>query len=184
MNKCTQLLPFVQDLFDDPDDRPERLPRLSPGSLKARSPRLSEIAREMAGNEAANYKVIQRFLEETDPQEVLLRLFREEAPFVIGDPTEMPRPQAKKTEYVGHLERWRDQGLLADDAWPRRIMDGRSRVVLWITLPGRSTRMRLLAINITLRPLRRSKNCWESGLWCWIGSSATWNCSKTWFWKG
>ena len=32
-----------------------------------------------------------------------MRLFREEAPFVIGDPTEMPRPQAKKTEYVGTL---------------------------------------------------------------------------------
>jgi hypothetical protein len=57
----------------------------------------------MAGKEAANYKAIQRFLEETDPREVLLRLFREEAPFVIGDPTEMPRPQAKRTEYVGTL---------------------------------------------------------------------------------
>jgi len=32
-----------------------------------------------------------------------LRLFREAAPFVVGDPTEMPRPQAKKTEYVGTL---------------------------------------------------------------------------------
>jgi hypothetical protein len=57
----------------------------------------------MSGKEAANYKTIQRFLEGTDPQEVLLRLFREEAPFVIGDPTEMPRPQAKRTEYVGTL---------------------------------------------------------------------------------
>jgi len=32
-----------------------------------------------------------------------LRMFREDASFVIGDPTEMPRPQAKKTEYVGTL---------------------------------------------------------------------------------
>jgi hypothetical protein len=38
-----------------------------------------------------------------DPQDALLRLFQEEASFVIGDPTEMPRPQAKKTEYVGTL---------------------------------------------------------------------------------
>jgi hypothetical protein len=47
--------------------------------------------------------MIQRFLENSDPQTALLRLFREEAPFVIGDVTEMPRPQAKKTEYVGTL---------------------------------------------------------------------------------
>ena len=33
----------------------------------------------------------------------LLRLYREEAPFLIGDPTEMPRPDAKKTDYVGTL---------------------------------------------------------------------------------
>jgi hypothetical protein len=32
-----------------------------------------------------------------------LRLFREEAAFVIGDPTEMPRPQARRTEYEGTL---------------------------------------------------------------------------------
>jgi hypothetical protein len=73
------------------------------GILKARSPRLSEIARAMKGNEAANYKVIQRFLEAHDPREVLLRLFREQASFVIGDPTEMPRPRARHTEYVGTL---------------------------------------------------------------------------------
>ena len=57
----------------------------------------------MEGNEAANYKAIQRFLEVTDLQEVLLRLYREESPFMIGDPTEMHRPQAKKTDYVGKL---------------------------------------------------------------------------------
>jgi hypothetical protein len=33
----------------------------------------------------------------------LLRLYQEEAPFLIGDPTEMPRPEASKTEYVGTL---------------------------------------------------------------------------------
>jgi len=102
MNKCTQLLPFMQELFDDPATA-RKAAEIAGGILKARSPRLSEIAREMAGKEAANYKAIQRFLEETDPREVLLRLFREEAPFVIGDPTEMPRPQAKRTEYVGTL---------------------------------------------------------------------------------
>jgi hypothetical protein len=57
----------------------------------------------MVGKEDRNYKCIQRFLEKTSPQETLLRLFQESASFVIGDPTEMPRPQAKKTDYVGTL---------------------------------------------------------------------------------
>ena len=45
--------------------------RIGEGILKARSPRLSEIARGMSGNEAANYKAIQRFLEQTDPRDGL-----------------------------------------------------------------------------------------------------------------
>ncbi len=102
MNKCTQLLPFLQTLFDDPRVA-WKAARIAAAIMEARSPRLSDIAREMKGNEAANYKAIQRFLEGTDPQEVLLRMFQEKASFVIGDPTEMPRPQAKKTEYVGTL---------------------------------------------------------------------------------
>jgi len=102
MYKCTQLLPFLQTLFDDPDAA-RKGSRIAAGIMQGRSPRLSDIAREMPGNEAANYKMIQRFLESIDPQTALLRMFREEAPFVLGDPTEMPRPQAKKTEYVGTL---------------------------------------------------------------------------------
>jgi len=57
----------------------------------------------MRGKEDRNYKYIQRFLEKTKPQESLLRLFQKNASFVIGDPTEMPRPQAKKTDYIGTL---------------------------------------------------------------------------------
>lgn len=102
MFKCTQLLPFLQTLFDDPDAA-QKGSRIAAGIMQGRSPRLSDIAREMPGSEAANYKMIQRFLESIDPQTALVRMFREEAPFVIGDPTEMPRPQAKKTEYVGTL---------------------------------------------------------------------------------
>jgi hypothetical protein len=102
MDKCNQLLPFVRDLFDDTGVA-WKAARIIGGILKGRSPRLSDISRAMQGNEAANYKCVQRFLDSCDLQEVLLRLYREEAPFVIGDPTEMPRPQAKKTEYVGTL---------------------------------------------------------------------------------
>lgn len=102
MYKCTQFLPFLQTLFDDPETA-QKASRITAGIMQGRSPRLSDISREMGGHETANYKMIQRFLENSDPQTALLRLFREEAPFVIGDPTEMPRPQAKKTEYVGTL---------------------------------------------------------------------------------
>lgn len=102
MDKCTQYAPFLQTLLDDPETARKARP-ITTGSMQGRSPRLSDIAREMTGNETANYKRIQRFLESSDPQTARLRLFREEAPFVIGDPTEMPRPQAKKTEYVGTL---------------------------------------------------------------------------------
>ena len=102
MNKFTQLLPFVQDISDDSAGA-WKAARIAAGILEARSPRMSGITREMGGNEVANYKCIQRFLEANDPREVLLRMFREDAPFVIGDPTEMPRPQARKTEYVGTL---------------------------------------------------------------------------------
>lgn len=102
MIKCTQILPFLQPLFDNRATA-LKASRITVGIIRGRSPRISDIAREMSGNEDANYKMIQRFLESIDPQAVLLRMFREDAPFVIGDPTEMPRPQAKKTEYVGTL---------------------------------------------------------------------------------
>lgn len=102
MFKCTQFLPFLQTIFDD-QEIAWKACRITTGIMQGRSPRLSDIAREMTGNETANYKMIQRFLEGIDPQAALLRLFREDSPFVIGDPTEMPRPQAKKTEYVGTL---------------------------------------------------------------------------------
>jgi Transposase DDE domain len=102
MNKFTHLLRFVGYLFDEEKTARKATPIIE-GILKARSPRLSDIAREMAGGEEKNYKCIQRFLKSTTPQETLLRLFQESASFVIGDPTEMPRPQAKQTDYVGTL---------------------------------------------------------------------------------
>jgi len=102
MNKFIHLSRFVRYLFDR-TDMADKATRVVEGILKARSPRLSDIAREMRGSEAAGYKQIQRLLKQVDPREILLRLFQSEAPFVIGDPTEMPRPHAKATEYVGTL---------------------------------------------------------------------------------
>ncbi|HSG44151.1 MAG TPA: hypothetical protein VLA72_13435, partial [Anaerolineales bacterium] len=83
---------------------------ITAGILQARSCRLSDIAREMAGSEAANYKCIQRFVAQTVLKPNLLRLYQEEAPFLIGDPTEMPRPEAQKTDYVGTLSDGKTSG--------------------------------------------------------------------------
>jgi hypothetical protein len=49
MDKCTQLLPFVQDLFDD-RVAAQKATQIVNGILKAHSPRLSEIARAMRGS--------------------------------------------------------------------------------------------------------------------------------------
>jgi hypothetical protein len=102
MNKFTHLCEFLGDLFDDDRDL-EKAQAITSGILKAGSCRMSEIAREMEGSECANYKCIQRFVRKQVLKSNLLRLFQEEASFLIGDPTEMPRPEARKTEYVGTL---------------------------------------------------------------------------------
>jgi hypothetical protein len=102
MDKFTHLDEFLGYLFDD-SQAVEKAQPITAGILKVRSCRLSEIAREMSGKEDANYKCIQRFVAKQDLKSILLRLYQEEAAFLIGDPTEMPRPDAQKTEYVGKL---------------------------------------------------------------------------------
>lgn len=79
--------------------------------LQGRSARWTEIARAMSGTEAAAYKRLQRFMAEVDLQAVLARLHDPQADFVIGDPTEMPRPHAKKTSYVGYLKDGKTRGF-------------------------------------------------------------------------
>lgn len=102
MDKFTHLCDFLGYLFDD-ERTVKKAQTITAGIMQAHSCRLSDIAREMAGNEAANYKCIQRFVAQTALKPILLRLFQEEAPFLIGDPTEMPRPEAQKSNYVGTL---------------------------------------------------------------------------------
>ena len=101
---------FAQHLFDR-EGEAERAGRIIRAILEARSPRLSDISQRMPGKPAANYKTIQRFLAQVDPREALLRLFQEDARFVIGDPTEVPRPQAWKTPYVGTLKDGETKGF-------------------------------------------------------------------------
>lgn len=99
----TRISRFAHFLFDS-DKLANQATTILAGMLAAQSPRLSRIAQHMPGSSAANYKQIQRFLTQADPQTALQRLFQVDAPFVIGDPTEIPRPQARKTEYVGTLK--------------------------------------------------------------------------------
>jgi hypothetical protein len=110
MNQCIKAAPFLKHLFDQ-DRLVAKAAVIVEAILAACSPRLSDIAQHMPGREAANYKMIQRFLQHADPKAALMRLFQADAPFVIGDPTEMPRPQARKTPYVGTLKDGKTHGF-------------------------------------------------------------------------
>jgi hypothetical protein len=79
--------------------------------LQAQSARWTEIARAMDGTEAAAYKRLQRFMAGNDLKTVLARLHDPQAAFVIGDPTEVPRPHAQRTDYVGYLKDGKTRGF-------------------------------------------------------------------------
>lgn len=87
---------FAAVFFDSPE-LARKATLILKAILEAQSPRLSEIAQKMPGTPATNYKQLQRFLTTVDPKTILLRLFQPGAPFVLGDPTEIPRPQARHT---------------------------------------------------------------------------------------
>jgi len=101
---------FTDYLFDS-KDQARKAALILKAILQARSPRLSDISQEMPGNPEANYKALQRFLATSEPREALWRLYQEDAPFILADPTEIPRPQAKKTEYVGRLKDGKTRGF-------------------------------------------------------------------------
>lgn len=102
---------FTEYLFDL-QDLALKAATILKAILRARSPRLSDISQAMPGNPEANYKAIQRFLAASDPPEALIRLYQEEAPFILADPTDIERPQAEKTDYVGRLKSGRRGFLL------------------------------------------------------------------------
>jgi hypothetical protein len=93
---------FTKEFFDR-DEEAKKASLILKGILDAQSPKISDISHAMPGSPEANYKAIQRFIRDRDFKVNLMRLFDEEAPFVIGDPTEISRRQAKKTKYVGRL---------------------------------------------------------------------------------
>jgi hypothetical protein len=112
MNKFINNQEFMAELFDD-QSIAERAGEIGDAILAARSLRLTDIAVEMEGESTAGYKRIQRFLKTADPRTTLWRLFQEDAEFIIGDPTEIERTQAWKTEYVGTLKDGKTKGFWA-----------------------------------------------------------------------
>ena len=80
MDKFIRIFEFTQQLFVD-EKTARQASEIIEGIMTARSPRLSDIAAHMPGDEAASYKRIQRFLQVTEPQEALKLLFNEEAEF-------------------------------------------------------------------------------------------------------
>jgi hypothetical protein len=104
-----RMVEFAQQLFERAEVA-SKAARILRALLEARSARLTDIAQCMSGNPEAKYKEIQRFLGQVDVKAALLRLFQADAPFVICDPTEMARPQARRTEYVGRLKDGKTRG--------------------------------------------------------------------------
>ena len=60
MNKFIRIFKFSEQLFTD-QKTARQASEIMEGNMQARSPRLSDIAARMPGNEAASYKRIQRF---------------------------------------------------------------------------------------------------------------------------
>jgi hypothetical protein len=110
MLQSTQIFQFAQLVFDSPEVAQRATPILK-AILEGQSARVSEIAQHMRGTAAANYKHIQRFINQVDTKAHLRRLFQSDAPFVLGDVTEMPRPQAYRTPYVGTLKDGKTKGF-------------------------------------------------------------------------
>ena len=111
MNKFTHLSDFLAYLFDD-GRSVEKAKAITAGILKAQSCRLSDTAREMPGNESANYKCIQRFVAERSLKSILLRLYQEEDPLPDRRPNRNAAPGCKENRLRWHTERWANQHRL------------------------------------------------------------------------
>ena len=74
MNKVLRITEFAKQLFGT-DQIGLKAGEIIEGILTARSPMISDIADALKGKYEANYKKIQRFLDQTDPKEQLHMLF-------------------------------------------------------------------------------------------------------------
>jgi hypothetical protein len=110
MLRLMKVQEFVQNLFDQPDIA-RKAALIIEAILEARSPRLSDLSHKLPASPDAKYKMLQRFLARVDPREALQRLFDGQAAFVLGDPTEIERPQARATPYVGRISDGKTRGF-------------------------------------------------------------------------
>jgi len=101
---------FTEELFDR-EDQVEKAALIIKGIQEARSSRISDITSVMEGDARASYRMIHRFLKNTETKEALNRLYYEPASFILGDITEIARPEAKKTAYVGKLKDGKTRGF-------------------------------------------------------------------------
>jgi hypothetical protein len=133
MDKRINFTEFMRYLLDD-EGLVGKGAKIIRGLLEAQSPRLTNISEKMAGNSASNYKVIQRFIKKVDLKKLLMRLYQEDAEFIIGDATEMERYKAPKTSYVGILSDGKTAGY-----WlmvlSTHFVDDHCRARLWCTPP-------------------------------------------------
>jgi hypothetical protein len=96
-----KLVPFTRELFDREE---EKAARILYSILETRSPRKSDWSQVSSeSSEASNYRTIDRVLPKLEPKKALMRLYDPESHFVLVDPTEIERTQAKRTDYVGRL---------------------------------------------------------------------------------
>ncbi len=86
MDKCINFQRSLRYLVDD-EKLAEKGARIAKALLEAQSPRLTDISEKMVGKSSSRYKEIQRFLKEVDLKKCLMRLYQEDAEFVIGDRT-------------------------------------------------------------------------------------------------
>ncbi|MFN3466492.1 MAG: transposase [Candidatus Brocadiales bacterium] len=103
-----ELVKFTARLFES---QYQKAASLLSGILRAGSIRQYRIAQHMEGSVQANHKSIQRFLAHCQPVSALKRLFLEGCDYVLADTTEIERPQAKKTGYVGRLKDGKTRGF-------------------------------------------------------------------------
>ena len=180
--KLSDMQRFTSECFDE-EKEGQKAARILKGILDARSPRISDISHAVEGSPEANYKAIQRFLNSSDPRRSLNRLYWEQAPFIIGDPTDIERPQARKTEYVGKLKDGKTPGFqILPLAFPYR---GRAIPFNFITYSSKTIAEEGRSRNMEhYRVIGELKELLGKNLWFWIGSSATRDCLRIWPKKG
>ena len=92
--KPAHMQKFSAECFDNPKEA-HNAANILKSIIDSRSPRISNTSQAMTGHHEANYKAIQRFLDSSDTKRALNRLLWEEAPFILADPTDIARRQAK-----------------------------------------------------------------------------------------